>query len=541
MTTRCRYTLPGLWTALVFALLSFTPSLLPRPASFQGALAGIDGALGYGLGITGAWIWREYADREPRRPGASHWRALAIATPVLALAATLLGLHWQRQSAALIGTEPAGPWSVVVVPVVAGLVFVALVALARTVRAAYRTLSSRLQRHMGTRAARATGLVLLGAFLFLTLTGLAWNWAINAVDSTLSVRDLTTPDDVQKPTTGLRSGGPGSLIPWDTQGIEGRIFTGGGPDAADITRLTDAPAEEPIRIFAGTDSADGSEARARLAVEDLDRAGGFRRSSLLVVTTTGSGWVEPSAAGSLEYLTGGDSAIVAMQYSHLPSWLAFLLDQNKAREAGRDLFDAVYERWARLPVDRRPRLYVFGESLGSFGGENAFSGEVDIANRTSGGLFAGPPSFNPLYRDFVDGRDPGSREVEPVYRDGRVIRFANRARVAVPPVDQPWDGTRVVYLQHASDPVTWWSPDLLLHRPDWLEEKRGSDVSDSMRWVPLVTFWQVTADLALGFSNPPGHGHNFSGEHVDGWNAVLRPEGWSPARLDRLRALLQRD
>ena len=69
------------------------------------------------------------------------------------------------------------------------------------------------------------------------------------------------------------------------------------------------------------------------------------------------------------------------------------------------------------PPDARPRLYVFGESLGSFGGETAFSGEFDLRNRTSGALFVGPPNFNPLYRAFVDDRDPGSREVEPVYRD----------------------------------------------------------------------------------------------------------------------------
>ncbi len=62
-----------------------------------------------------------------------------------------------------------------------------------------------------------------------------------------------------------------------------------------------------------------------------------------------------------------------------------------------------------------------------------------------------------------------------------------------------------------------------------------------MRWIPVVTFWQVTADLALGFSTPPGHGHNFSGEHVDGWNAILQPEGWTPAMLDRLRAQLRRE
>jgi uncharacterized membrane protein len=32
---------------------------------------------------------------------------------------------------------------------------------------------------------------------------------------------------------------------------------------------------------------------------------------------------------------------------------------------------------------------VFGLSLGSFGGETAFSGEYDLRNRTAGALFAG--------------------------------------------------------------------------------------------------------------------------------------------------------
>ena len=107
-------------------------------------------------------------------------------------------------------------------------------------------------------------------------------------------------------------------------------------------------------------------------------------------------------------MTGGDSATVSMQYSYLPSWMSYLVDQERAREAGRALFDAVYDRWSRLPMDNRPRLVVVGESLGSFGGETAFSGEYDLRNRTAGAIFAGPPNFNVLYREFVDGRDVGS-------------------------------------------------------------------------------------------------------------------------------------
>jgi len=93
----------------------------------------------------------------------------------------------------------------------------------------------------------------------------------------------------------------------------------------------------------------------------------------------------------------------------------------------------------------------------------------------------------------------------------------------------------VLYLQHASDPVTWWSPSLLLDRPDWLAEERGPDVPAASRWVPVVTFWQVSADMLLGFDAPPGHGHNYTGEHADGWAAVLEPEGWTPGRVADLR------
>ncbi len=239
------------------------------------------------------------------------------------------------------------------------------------------------------------------------------------------MRDTTTAEGVHKPTTSLRSGGPGSLIRWDSLGYQGRNFIGKGPSVSDIEKFTGHPAMEPIRIYAGLASAKGAEAQAALAVKDLQRAGGFDRKNLLVVTTTGSGWVDPALVDSFEYLSGGNSATVAIQYSYLPSWISYLVDQSKALAAGRALFDAVYGAWAKLPPDQRPKLFVAGESLGSFGGEAAFTGENDMANRTNGALFAGPPNFNTLFREFSDNRDPGSPEVQPVYQDGRIVRFAN--------------------------------------------------------------------------------------------------------------------
>src|SRR5690606_11212588 len=127
----------------------------------------------------------------------------------------------------------------------------------------------------------------------------------------------------------------------------------------------------------------------------------------------------------------------AMQYSYLPSWLSFLVDSSRAREAGAELFNAVHERWAALPEDDRPRLLVFGESLGADGAEAAFSGVADIRNRTDGVLWVGPPRFSELWSTFVERRDPGSPEHLPVYDGGATVRFAARPEDLEHP-DAPW-------------------------------------------------------------------------------------------------------
>ena len=531
---RLRYSLTGLWPATVLALLSFTPSLLPRGWAYQGAVAGASAAFGYLVGVTAAAVTRELLDRDPRPTRARSWRSYLVVLAVGGLAAPVAGIVWNRQSSALVGMEPVHPAAALLLtPVVAAVVFVALVGLGRGLRGLYRRTAGWLEGHTSPRAARALGLGAVVALTALVFSGVLMRGFVVVMDRSASVGDLLTGAGVVQPDTPLRSGSDESLVAWDDLGREGRNFVGRGPDAARISRLTGEEALEPIRVYAGVASEDDVRDRAELVVADLDRAGGFERRNLLVVTTTGTGWVEPSSATSFEYLSEGDSAIVSMQYSHLPSWLSWWVDAERARDAGRALFDAVYREWSGLPADARPELYVFGESLGSFGGEAAFSGDADMANRLSGALFSGPPVFNPLYRSFIDDRDPESPEIEPVFRGGETVRFALDPAAGEPPGEAAWDGTRVLYLQHASDPVTWWSPDLVLNRPDWLEEPRGPDVDGAMTWIPFVTFGQVTADLALGFGTPPGTGHIFSGQHAYGWDQVLDTD-WPEDRLAEL-------
>jgi uncharacterized membrane protein len=538
---RFRYTLPGAWVALVFACLAFTPSLLPRTALLQGVVCGITAAIGYGVGVAGAWTWRAFADRDPRpvRPGA--WRVFAIsAAAALALAAGL-GLWWQAQLRDLMGAPTPNPLLLVLLPVAAVALFTGLVAVSRSLRGLYHWVAGRLQRWMGPRAARAVGWVAVVVVTWLVVSGLLLNGLAALADRGFSVRNTATAEGVQPPTSTLRSGGPGSLVSWESLGRQGRTITGTGPSAKEIAAFTGSAAKEPIRAYAGTTSAADVEARAGLAVADLDRAGGLDRANLLVATTTGSGWLDAGAIDSFEYLTGGDSAVVAMQYSYLPSWISYLVDQQKAREAGRELFDAVYDRWSKLAPDDRPRLFVFGLSLGSFGGETAFSGEYDLRNRTAGALFAGPPNFNTLYREFTDDRDAGTPEVDPVYKAGRTVRFTNDVATGVPPTSAAWNGPRVLYLQHPSDPIVWWSPRLIWDEPDWLGEPHGRDVLDAMVWIPLVTFWQVAADLPLATGVPDGHGHNYHRDFVDGWATVLHPAGWSTDKAEHLQDIITTD
>ena len=529
-------TLPGCWGALIVGCLSFTPSLLPRDGIIQGLIWGITAAIGYGLGVLAAWIWRAFADRDARQPRRRSWAALFIGAAVLVVVSFGLGQYWQYQIRTLMGVTGYNIAFVVISPLIAALIFCLILLIGRGLRGLYRWAAQLLHRWLGQRAARAVAWIVVVGLFYLVNAGLLFHGFVNVANAAFSVRNTTTPAGVHQPATSLRSGGPGSLVPWDTLGREGRSFIGTGPSAGDIEKATGHPATEPIRAYAGLASAADAQSRAALAVRDLQREGGFSRKNLLVVTTTGSGWVDPALVDSFEYLSGGDAATVAIQYSYLPSWISYLVDQSKAREAGAALFGAVYGRWSQLPSGQRPRLFVAGESLGSFGGEAAFGGEYGLS-LTAGTLFTGPPNFNTLFREFSDHRDPGSPEVQPVFQDGRSVRFADDPGTGIPP-GRPWKGSRVLYMMHPSDPVVWWSPHLIFSEPGWISQPPGRDVLAGMFWMPLVTFWQVSADLPFAQGVPAGHGHHYTAEYVDGWNAVMQPAGITRQDLASIRKII---
>jgi uncharacterized membrane protein len=329
------------------------------------------------------------------------------------------------------------------------------------------------------------------------------------------------------------------LVKWEDLGHQGRVFVSGGPTEEQLQEFNGTKPIPPIRAYAGLGSADGIRAIAQKAADELKRTGGLDRAVVAVATTTGTGWINEAEAGALEYMYNGNTAIVSMQYSFLPSWLSFLVDKENARQAGQALFEAVDEMVKEMPEGKRPKLVVFGESLGSFGGEAPFLSLNNLIARTDGALFSGPTFNNTIWTDLTRNRDPGSPEWLPIYDKGEYVRFAAKPENLGRPAD-PWRTPKTVYLQHASDPIAWWTPDLLFTKPDWLREPRGYDVSPRMEWIPIVTFLQVSADMAVAVDVPDGHGHVYVRDVANAWAAILQPPGWTPEKTELLRPLLAR-
>src|SRR5690606_20382863 len=359
---------------------------------------------------------------------------------------------------------------------------------------------------------------------------------LRAADSSFQQLDALIEPDAEPPADSLRSGGPGSLLDWQDLGRTGRDFISGGPTREDLRAFFGDDVETPVRVYVGLNSAQTVEERSRLALDELERTGAFDRSVLLIVTPTGTGWVDPAAIDTVEYLHRGDIASVAVQYSYLESALALLIEPEQGEETAETLFADVYDHWTKLPRDRRPALYLHGLSLGSLNSDASYEIYDVVGDVFQGALWSGPPYRHETWRYATERRDPGSPAWLPRFRDGAVIRFMNQhGRLESPGV--PWGPIRIVFLQYASDPITFFDPSLLYRRPEWLDEPRGPDVTSGRCWCPIVRRRQVGGDMRAGDVTRVGYGDRFAPEHyIDARGALTEPEAWSEADTRRLKA-----
>jgi uncharacterized membrane protein len=468
---------------------------------------------------------------------------LAVIAPVVVMMGTVRWLGQQQDQAALVDATAPSASSIALVVVVAAIVSVLLVTIGRLVGHAVVAVDRLVDRWLPTWAAHAIVGVATVAVLASGTNRLVVDQVVGAANASFGTLDDTTEAGIEQPDVPEQSGGPGSLVAWDTLGLQGRTFAGSATPIAELeeTASTDVEVAEPIRVYVGLQSADSPRERAELAVAELERTGAFDRPVLVVATTTGTGWINPVAAESIERLWNGRTAIVGQQYSYLPSWISFLVDKEKAAETGTALIEAVAARWRELPEDERPRLVLFGESLGSFGSEAALDGDdakgsVDnVRAHGDAALYIGPTSSNPIRAQLTAERSADSPVWRPEVDLPTDARFAISAdELAVP----AGDDIAVTYLQHPSDPVTWWDMATLWRRPEWLAEERGPDVPSATRWAPFVTWSQTVADLAAGFSAGRGHGHNYDDAWTQSWLAVAPPPDRDEARVLAIEAAL---
>ncbi len=530
----------GVAFGLLFYCFSMTPSLLPRPSLMQGLIAGISFAAGYGLGVLISRWLRAFRIPEPSDIFKHYaWFALWIILAIIIPLFGYLNVHWQNKVRQMVVAANLGTFDLLFVWVWTILFASLVILLGRGMRRLYNYLYRRISRRVPWRVARGVGAFIGATIVFLIATNLFGRIFTSLANSIYASTNNRLDASITQPASPLRSGSPDSLAKWKELGRQGRKFVAGGPSVSQLQDFSGKPAMEPIRVYVGLESADSARERAKLAVQELKRTGAFKRKVLVVTTPTGTGWIEPGSIDSLEYMWGGDTATVSMQYSYLPSWISFLVDKERATNSGKALYEAVYDEWSQLDPATRPKLYAYGLSLGSFGGQAAFSGASDIVERSDGALFAGTPNDTGLWRYFTDNRDKGSPEIKPVYDHGTTVRFeGNIEGIQQDAASADWKTPRALYLQHASDPIVWWNYNLLIHEPDWLKEPRGADVSQVIRWYPLVTFLQVTIDQMYSTGVPVGVGHNYANTYAAGWAAITRPSGWTAGDTERLNKII---
>lgn len=522
----------GVVGALVMYGVSVSPSLLARSWQWHAVASGVLSAVGY---IVGLMIQRFYALLVPRLGvQITAPQSVSIAfRAVLLLGFFLWFLRWLLQSYRerkranhLVGMRGETLGEYLLGTFCAFILMLVLLGIAWGLQWIGRAIVIVLSQWMHMVFALALSLLILVVIVYALTSKVLLKLGINFFTRHARKMNNRTAKGIVQPQVPERSGSPQSRSSWRAVGGQGRVFLGRGPSCADIEAVTGCSAMEPIRVYAGMpEEGQSLQSAADLVVEELHRTGAFDRAVILIATSTGSGWVDEWQVQPLEYLTRGNCATASMQYSFVPSSINFLTDLDVSEEAAVILFETIRRAVDEIPEDRRPALFVCGESLGAYASQHVFSGIVDVLSRTDGALWVGTPAFTPMHAELTAIRHRGSPEVAPVVANGRHVRFVNVPENLWADVYGrelgDWNYPRVVYAQHPSDPVVWWNSELVWHKPDWISEKVDGDVSPHMQYTRGATYIQVLVDMPVAGTAPGGHGHTYHEELIPLWEAIL--------------------
>ena len=524
----------GLLLASLFFAFSLTPSLGPRTPVMQGIISGVSMGIGYALGAFIAFLWR-YLGFKTLPERLSHWFTGLAALGFLIISIVFLWRSnaWQNSIRELMHLPANTETDLFLEGAVALLVFVVLMVLGFGFKHLFLGFARVLERFIPKRVAALIGIALVAWLYWAALNDVLLTRFLQAADRSYQRLDALVQTDLDQPTNSFKSGSAESLVNWQDLGGQGRNYAVLGPSVEQLRQFS-PKAIEPLRVYVGLNSAETPMERAKLALEELKRVKAFERSTLLLMTPTGTGWIDPGGIDTVEHLLHGDLASVAVQYSYLPSPLSLALEASYGAETAQAAFDVIYNYWASLPKETRPKLYLYGISLGSRNSDLSFDLFDIINDPPQGVLWVGPPFSSRTWNNITRDRNPESPVWLPNFRDGSVVRFMNHERTASA-AQQAWGKFRMIYLQYASDPIVFFDPKSFYREPAYLKQPRGVDVSPELQWFPAITMLQTAADMAL-VSAPIGYGHNYAPEdYIEAWLALMEPTGWTTEAIGQLK------
>ena len=305
------------------------------------------------------------------------------------------------------------------------------------------------------------------------------------------------------------TGSPDSGVPWSKLTREGRRWLSMALTPAGINAVMGtSDAKQPIRVYASLPSAADEVERAKLLLSEIDRTQALRRKVFALFSPTGSGYINYVANETLEYLTGGDCASAAIQYSVLPSSLSLTKVPTGTAQT-RMVLEGIMSRIRAMPEDQRPRFLLFGESLGSQVSEEMFRDTHTFGLMGSGidaALWIGTPAATE-WRDQIWGdrsvADPPQIGPE-VHDHWLYLPRAIKDWQALPAADRA--KVRYLLLQNGDDPIPKFDAPLLWRRPPWLgpEDRRPPGSPRGTAWMPVATFFATFFDMANALVPTPG-------------------------------------
>jgi uncharacterized membrane protein len=311
---------------------------------------------------------------------------------------------------------------------------------------------------------------------------------------------LTTP-----PSTPEVTGSPASGLDWTKQTREGARWLSMAVSPNSIEAVMGVTsAKQPIRVYASLDSAQSDQERAGVLLAEIDRTKALERKAFALFSPTGSGYVNYVATETFEYLTHGDCASAAIQYSVLPSALSLTRVPTGSAQTAM-VIAGIVQRLLAMPKSKRPKFYLFGESLGSQVSEEMFRGTGLIGLDGTGidaALWIGTPAATIWRRQIWGDRTiteaptvgPGAAYLPRSLMDWKALPKKERAKV------------RYLLLQNGDDPIPKFGAQVAWRKPDWLgpNATRPIGAPKGTAWMPVTTFMMTFLDMLNALTPTPG-------------------------------------